>query len=270
MNLKKSVLFSLLASIAFAPSHAQKATATFKVLQSIHTPMEFMVYERDYLQLEVDFIAKDTAGFPISKLAFFEKLVSGNYWPLFVDYDENGMRILQLEPFPYPYDNTNDVRGTIVRIAELCLKDEQMIGKTIVLPATMIEYVEAQRSKNSEIQYLVIKAWFLACKPCVEEIPDINQEIVKLRNRRKKVLFMAPVFDDSVPVKKFLDANTMYYEVFPNHEGYLRQTLGIERYPTHILVNSQLQVIRVSSKYEHIFRHLESLLKASSANQLPK
>lgn len=80
----------------------------------------------------------------------------------------------------------------------------------------------------------VINFWFVACKPCVDEMPQLNKLAKKYAE--KDVVFIAPALDSSENIQSFLKNHAFDYQILPNTILW-SHTLGLNTYPTHILVN---------------------------------
>ncbi|MDP2059994.1 MAG: TlpA disulfide reductase family protein, partial [Flavobacteriaceae bacterium] len=86
----------------------------------------------------------------------------------------------------------------------------------------------------------VFNFWFVACKPCVEEMPDLNKLVSKYT--KNEVAFIAPSIDSKVAIQKFLENHSFDYAVTTDSR-LLADKLEIKGYPTHFVVD-QAGVIR--------------------------
>ena len=104
--------------------------------------------------------------------------------------------------------------------------------------------------KNKEVQLsdfnpkkekiTVINFWFIECKPCKMEIPDLNKLVEKYKGY--DVEFLAIALNKPDQLKDFLKKTDFDYQVLSIAE---QQTieLGIQGYPTHFILNRQGQVV---------------------------
>ena len=104
--------------------------------------------------------------------------------------------------------------------------------------------------KNKEVQLsdfnpkkekiTVINFWFIECKPCKMEIPDLNKLVEKYKGY--DVEFLAIALNKPDQLKDFLKTTDFNYQVLSIAE---QQTieLGIQGYPTHFILNRQGQVV---------------------------
>ena len=60
---------------------------------------------------------------------------------------------------------------------------------------------------------VVINFWFVACKPCVEEIPELNELVEKYEE--KDVVFLSFALDNEKRLNSFLEKTPFKYHIFP-------------------------------------------------------
>ncbi|MCX6319032.1 MAG: TlpA disulfide reductase family protein [Bacteroidetes bacterium] len=81
---------------------------------------------------------------------------------------------------------------------------------------------------------IVINCWFTTCKPCIQEMPELN-DLVEA-NKNKYVLFLAPAPEDGALIRKFLTKYTFHYIILTSALDYFNNA-GIENFPTHLVVD---------------------------------
>lgn len=127
-------------------------------------------------------------------------------------------------------------------------KESDLVGKTAtpfkVQDISGVEYALDQL--NGKI--VVLNFWFIACKPCVMEMPDLNHLVEKYAN--KEVLFIAFALDDKDDLENFLLKNNFNYKIIPNSME-TAKNYDVSSYPTHIVLNK-------SSKIELVLKGLSS------------
>ncbi|WP_052248518.1 TlpA family protein disulfide reductase [Chryseobacterium taiwanense] len=95
-----------------------------------------------------------------------------------------------------------------------------------------LEEVRNNKSINKSKPYF-INCWYTNCKPCVEEIPDLN----KLQEEYKdKVNFIAVTFDQETIVKRFLE-KTSFNFVHLSNQHPLLNLMEIPFYPTSFILD---------------------------------
>ncbi len=157
---------------------------------------------------------------------------------------------------PEPFINDRkEVKAFVLRTAS-----EQEKGMMMRMSAPMEKVDLANESipanlslrnlKNKEVQLsdfnpkkgkiTVINFWFIECKPCKMEIPDLNKLVEKYKDY--DVEFLAIALNKPDQLKDFLKTTDFNYQVLSIAE---QQTieLGIQGYPTHFILNRQGQVV---------------------------
>lgn len=110
---------------------------------------------------------------------------------------------------------------------------------------------------------VVINFWFIACKPCVQEIPELNKLVEKYKN--ENVVFLGIAQDDAKQLKQFLKKHPFDYSIVP--EGCtIAKDYQTNAFPTHIVID-QNGVITYNKagldpeSINELSKQIESLLK---------
>lgn len=110
---------------------------------------------------------------------------------------------------------------------------DALLGKP--LPTMQANYLQGEKAAIPAVgKVTVINFWFIACKPCVDEMPQLNQLVKEFAG--KEVVFIAPAPDSSEDLQNFLKNHTFNYQILPNARPWA-QTLSINAYPTHLVVD---------------------------------
>src|SRR5258708_8850388 len=62
---------------------------------------------------------------------------------------------------------------------------------------------------------VVLNFWFIACAPCVAEMPDLNNLVEKYRSR-DDIVFLAPASDDAKHLSDFFQKHSFKYQIIPS------------------------------------------------------
>ncbi len=81
---------------------------------------------------------------------------------------------------------------------------------------------------------VVINFWFIECKPCVEEIPDLNDLVEKYEN--EDVVFVGLAENDRASLEKFLAKNPFRYKITPNSSAVISE-YGVFGFPSHMIID---------------------------------
>ena len=81
---------------------------------------------------------------------------------------------------------------------------------------------------------VVLNFWFVACKPCVLEMPDLNA--LKEKYKGKEVVFLGLTFDTAAEVRTFLKGTPFAYTIISESKP-VHADWGINAYPTNIVID---------------------------------
>lgn len=96
------------------------------------------------------------------------------------------------------------------------------------------------RSKDLKGKVLVINYWFINCKPCRMEMPELN-ELVAAYKDSVNVKFIGIALDDRNAIKDFIKLSPFHYQLVANGQT-SAQKYGITAYPTHVIVDGDGKV----------------------------
>src|SRR5688572_26715913 len=111
--------------------------------------------------------------------------------------------------------------------------------------------------KNARGKVIVMNFWFTSCKPCIAELPMLNELVDAYKS--KEVVFIAPALDKESSVKKFLEKYKFSYRVMPDQISYI-QKLKVTVFPTHIIADRKGIIQQVEVGYNKDIK--EKLSKA--------
>ncbi|WP_259067031.1 peroxiredoxin family protein [Mucilaginibacter sp. X4EP1] len=90
--------------------------------------------------------------------------------------------------------------------------------------------------KNLKGKIVVLNFWFIACKPCVNEMPVLNS--IKKKYDPKKVVFLALSLDSKSAVNAFLQNHQFNYVMLPDAAPVHRK-YHLNAYPTSIVIDAR-------------------------------
>lgn len=82
---------------------------------------------------------------------------------------------------------------------------------------------------------LVLNFWFVACPPCIREIPELNRLVARYSD--KEVEFVALARDSEDLLGKFLAHSNFDYRVVANATAIARQN-HVYAYPSHMVIDA--------------------------------
>jgi peroxiredoxin len=86
---------------------------------------------------------------------------------------------------------------------------------------------------------IVLNFWFIGCKPCVEEIPDLNRIQEKFKD--KDVVFLAVTFDSKKKLEEFVKKKPFNFTLVPDSMKIIRQ-FYVNSYPTTMLIDKDRKI----------------------------
>ncbi len=111
---------------------------------------------------------------------------------------------------------------------------------------------------------VVINFWFTGCKPCVMEIPELNEVVNNYKD--KNVKFVAITFDANEVVTKFLKEHPFNYQIIPAAHD-LIQSYGVAVFPTHVIIGKdgkiERSIIGGMNIREELSKTIDELLQTS-------
>ncbi len=87
-----------------------------------------------------------------------------------------------------------------------------------------------------EGKILLVNFWFTRCKPCIMEMPEMNEMVEMFEG--EDIVYLAPTFDDEQVVEKFLSKREFTYEIIPDVKDFCLE-LNVRSYPTHFVVDKE-------------------------------
>ncbi len=90
-------------------------------------------------------------------------------------------------------------------------------------------------TENLAGKVVVLKFWFQACKPCLDEIPELNQLVAQYRDN-SEVVFLAPSLDRKASILSFLQRMPFHYSIIPDARK-IAHNYNVPGYPTHVVIN---------------------------------
>lgn len=104
-------------------------------------------------------------------------------------------------------------------------------------------------NENYYNKVIVLKFWFSACKPCIDEIPLLNSLVAQYSNN-PDVVFLAPSLDKRPTIQSSLSRYPFNYTVLPEASD-IAHAYNVLGYPTHVVINRTGKVEAVFQGVNH-------------------
>lgn len=217
-----------------------------QILKNWQTWYNYTYYN---IHLAQDFAALDTNAHSINKFLFLERLASGKFIPLqMMTGSGNALPVYKL----YNFNEKPDIESTIQQIALHEITNYNMEGKE--LPNFNFTDLSSLRYNKftTKGKIIVFKCWFIHCMACVQEFPELNK-LVDQYKQDSNIIFVSLALDNKKDLVSFLKDKQFNYAVVPDCEKYISDSLNIQEYPTHILINKNGKIVKVvNSVYDLI------------------
>lgn len=215
--------------------------------------MDWWTYQSKNIMLSRDFTALDLLSKEISKESFLDQLVNGNFIPIRLKSADSiyCYKLFKIQP-----KSDTSIKATINQIAFDALKNYKMEG--MAFPKISFKDLDGNVVSNETMKgkIIVIKCWYIHCAACIKEFPQVNQLVEKYKDR-KDILFISLAEDTPEQLKVFLARKPLSYSVIPNMKVYMNETLDLNAFPTHFVLNKEGIITKVVNDFESLEVALE-------------
>jgi len=90
-------------------------------------------------------------------------------------------------------------------------------------------------SETTKGKVVVLNFWFVSCKPCIAEIPELN-EVYKTYKNNSDVVFASITFDKKEKVDAFLEKHSLQYPVVSDAKE-ICTLFKTSAYPTNMVID---------------------------------
>jgi peroxiredoxin len=134
-------------------------------------------------------------------------------------------------------DKQKAVPGSFVYVSPDC-----MVGAQIPeFESRTLDDLLMNRQKL-EGKITILNFWFIACPPCVAEIPGFNALVEKYGTDR--INYVAMGRDDAEDITAFLKGNPWKFEILPDNHNTIHELFKINwGFPTTFLLNEKAEII---------------------------
>jgi len=247
--MKKS-LSSIIAFLIFTLSIAQTKYGNPEVdpIQIQKTYTDWSAYQSKKIMLSRDFVALDVLSKEISKESFLDQLANGNFIPIKLKSDDS---IYYYKLFKIQPKSDTSIKATINQIGFDAYKNYKMEGTAF--PDFSFKDLNGNLVSNESMKgkIIVIKCWYIHCTPCIREFPQVNK-LTEEYKERKDILFISLAEDSPEQLKAFLARKPLSYSVIPDMKIYMNESLQLNSFPTHFILNKEGLISKVLPNFESL------------------
>lgn len=211
-------------------------------------------YTKENIDLMSTFIPLDDEGAVMEKGIFLTLLRTGAYIP--VKSEKDGKVQYQLTGIDDSADEK--IKKSIVSKASIAHQYFKMEGKKLPDYNFVDLKGKAHNKADTKGKLLVIKCWFITCKVCVEEFPELNELVDKYKD--DKIEFVSLAFDKKDELVEFLETKEFKYPTIPEQKDYMAKKLKVKQYPTHLIVDANGIIIKMVSNVKTLTSELERIM----------
>ena len=213
----------------------------------------WQIYQKQQIMLSLDFVALNSDAKEISKSDFLEALKTGSYIPIKLKSEDatTYYKLFNIEP-----TSDTSIKATITQIAFDEFENLKMEGNAF--PKFEFKDLNGNVVSNESMKgkIIVIKCWYIHCAACIKEFPAVNALAEKYKDR-KDIIFLSLAEDTPEQLNKFLLKKPISYLVVPNMKIYMNETLHLNAFPTHFIINKEGSIAKVLSNSESLEVALE-------------
>lgn len=240
----------VIAFLIFTTSFAQSNPETPEVdpIQIQNNFSDWSAYQSKKIMLSRDFTAFDSNSKEISKEAFLDQLANGNYIPIQLKSKDSKYyyKLFEIDP-----NSDTSIKATINQIGFDAHKNFEMEGTQF--PKFSFKDLNGNLVTNESMKgkIIVIKCWYIHCTPCIREFPQVNKLADEYKDR-KDILFISLAEDSAEKLKAFLAKRPLKYSVIPNMKVYMNESLQLNSFPTHFILNKEGMIAKVLPNFESL------------------
>lgn len=211
-------------------------------------------YYNKNIDLSLDFLALDTDANQIDKKMFLEKLTKENVIAVKLTNDNTEKETYQLFEI-----SDESILNTSKQEARLELQYYEKEGMKFPDFAYTDLKVGVITSKNTVGKFVIIKVWFIKCKACVKEFPELNALTQKYSNR-DKIVFVSLAYDEKDQLKDFLSKKALNYQNAHVSSDYITEELNVQIFPTHFIIDKNGKILKIFNDAKRLAAYLEYYL----------
>lgn len=121
--------------------------------------------------------------------------------------------------------------------------ENSLIG--INAPVFSVKDIQGNKKSLNSLKgkIIILNFGFIECKPCVREMPELNNLVKKYKN--DNVEFIGFSGNGSMQINSFLKEQDFLYNIVPNSKSVIKD-YRISSYPTNIIIDQNAKVVYVT------------------------
>lgn len=169
-----------------------------------------------------------------------EMMDSMDYIPQYYKNDEGAIVAIQLIKMPAEQRKMIEEFMASQKALEALIGTDAKNFKTTDMDGNAINLSDLKGS------VVAINFWFIGCKPCIMEMPELNEIVEKFEG--EKVEFIAVALDSKGSLRAFEEKREFNYNIVPDGRS-VAHLYGIQGYPTHCIIDQEGKIQYFKSAY---------------------
>lgn len=122
--------------------------------------------------------------------------------------------------------------------------EKDLLGTTA--PPFVVTDLEGNTFSTEDLKgkVVVLNFWFVECKPCIQEMPDLNELVQKYKG--KDVVFLSFSTSEREKTREFLKSTIFDYHVITDIDLLVKE-YGITSFPTNMILDKKSTIVESSS-----------------------
>lgn len=205
------------------------------------------------LRINETTIIKNEKGELINFKQFSEKVKSGEF-TIQQKKDDKGNDFIQL------IKSSPEQKRQMLAMMQNRLGKSDYVGKKA--PDFSFTDIDGNliNSETTKGKVVVMNFWFAACKPCINEIPELNEIYEKYKNN-KDVVFASVTFERKKKIEKFEERYPISYPVVGEAKSELYK-FNVSSYPTNLIIDKNGKYsYYISGGFDGIGKQIENAIE---------
>lgn len=170
-------------------------------------------------------------------------LSSGKYMPAFYLNDKKDIKVIQLN---VATAEEKKMMQQMIAGADDIGKKSDLIGKEAIAFSATDIHGKKYTLESLKGKIVVLNFWFVECKPCVMEIPELNELVKKYGS--KNVVFLGLATNKKEKINSFLKTHKFNYNLIPSTRK-IAGKYNVSGYPTHIIIDQNSKIAFSTTGY---------------------
>lgn len=210
-------------------------------------------YTKENIDLMSTFVPIDDKGVKTNKGVFLNLLRTGAFIPVKdVVKGETHYKLINLKQ-----SADEKIKKGISGKATIAYQYFRREGKKLPRYDFVDLKGKSHNKADTEGKILVLKCWFINCKICVEEFPELNALVDKYKD--DNIEFVSLAFDKKDKLIDFLKTKSFKFSTIPEQKDYMSKKLKVKQYPTHLIVDSNGVILKMVNNVKTLTSELDRI-----------